>query len=155
MYVCDWICKRGLIRAIINIQKYDFEMFNSIYLENDWTCFSTNLQLFKLIHCILLYTRQPAGFPTILDSFLLVQPISLALLQGRRVGGRWVATKWQAKATSSLKQGNDYHFCHFHLHMSHKLAKLAVTYTVGSYIYMCMGKVLETSWPFYSQLLIS
>ena len=31
--------------------------------------------------------------------------------------------KWRAKAKSSLKTGNDYHWCHFHLHMSHKAAK--------------------------------
>ena len=29
------VVKRGLIHAIINIQKYIFEIFNSIYLEND------------------------------------------------------------------------------------------------------------------------
>ena len=29
--------KRGLIRAIINICKYYFEIFHSIYLENDWS----------------------------------------------------------------------------------------------------------------------
>ena len=32
--VCDWICKRSLIHAIINILKYHFEIFNSFYLKN-------------------------------------------------------------------------------------------------------------------------
>ena len=35
-----------------------------------------------------------------------MQLISVALLQGGRVGGGWEVTKWQAKATSSLKPAN-------------------------------------------------
>ena len=35
--ICDWICKKGLIHAIINIWKYNIEIFNSVYLENDWS----------------------------------------------------------------------------------------------------------------------
>ena len=32
-FKCDWMCKKGSIHAIINIQKYNFE----IYLKNDWS----------------------------------------------------------------------------------------------------------------------
>ena len=35
-------------------------------------------------------------------AFLLAQPIPLAFLQGGRVGGEWVATKWRAKAGVSI-----------------------------------------------------
>ena len=33
--ICDWICKKGFIHAIINIYKYNSEILNSIYLKND------------------------------------------------------------------------------------------------------------------------
>ena len=37
--------------------------------------------------------------------------------------GWWRAVKWWAKATSTLKTTNDIHWCHFQLHVSHKIAK--------------------------------
>ena len=53
-----------------------------------------------------LLGEQLAEFPTILDSFFTGVAnirLSVALLQGGRVGGGWEATKWRAKAMSSLK----------------------------------------------------
>ena len=101
LYICDWICKKGLICAIRNT--YNFEIFNLIYLENDQSCL--HVFLYKSIAIqgnllCLLYTGQLAELPAILDSFLLAQPIPLALLQ---CGGGRGATEWRAKATSSLK----------------------------------------------------
>ena len=65
--------------------------------------------------------------------------------------------KLWAKATPSLKQGNDYHWCHFHLHMSHKaaisMAKLISQYCGDSQLAVCLSeedgaieRLLEHSW---------
>ena len=63
-----------------------------------------------------------AGFPTILDSFYGVANTTYTPI-GLEGGGMWVAMKWQVKAMSSLKQGNGFHWRHFHVHMSHKATK--------------------------------
>ena len=34
--ICDRICKKGLIRAIVNIEKSVFEILITVYLENAW-----------------------------------------------------------------------------------------------------------------------
>ena len=47
----------------------------------------------------LLYTGWLAGFPAILDSFFT----GVANISSTPTG--WVATKWRAKATSSLRTG--------------------------------------------------
>ena len=112
-HICDWICKKGSYTCNY---KYDFEIFNSIYLQNDWSCLHVFLHKSIAIRgnsLYLLYTGQLAGFPAMLDSFLLAQPIPLALLQGGRLVGGQVATKWQAKATSSLKTGKSLPFVPF------------------------------------------
>ena len=88
LYVTGFV-KKVLIHAIINIQKYNFEIFNSIYLNNNWTWLDVFIHKSIAIQSnslYLLYTRQLAGFPTILDSFSLAQSVPLALLQGGRVG---------------------------------------------------------------------
>ena len=100
-YVTEF-AKRGLICAVINNQKCNFEIFNSVYLENDQSCLHVFLHKSIAIQSnslYLLYTgqQQLAAFPTILDTFLLEQLIPLALLQGGMVGGRQVATKWWEK----------------------------------------------------------
>ena len=101
-YLCVIVfARKGLIYAIINIQKYNFEIFISMYLENDQSCL--HMFLHRLItnqsnSLYLLYTGQLAAFPAILDSFLLAQPIPLALLQG---GSGQEASKWHVKAKNS------------------------------------------------------
>ena len=47
--------KSGLIRAIINIKKYNFEIFNLIYLENDWSCLLMFLHKSIANQCNSLY----------------------------------------------------------------------------------------------------
>ena len=116
--------------AIISIQKYNFEIFNSIYLENDQSCLHVFLHKSIAIQgnsLCLLYIGQLAELPTILDIFLLVQPIPLAFLQGGRTGGGHRVMKWWAKVTSSLKKPNGIHWCPFHIHTSHKAAKSTAT----------------------------
>ena len=43
------------------------------------------------------------------------------------------ATKWQAKAMSTLKHLSSIHWCHFHLRISHKVAKSKVKFISLSY----------------------
>ena len=50
-YVSAFV-KRGLVRTIINIKKCNFEIFNSIYLENDLCCL-----LMFLYQSIASYSR--------------------------------------------------------------------------------------------------
>ena len=102
--LCDWICKRSYTCNYIYLE-IQFEIFNSIYLENDQSCLHMFLHKSIAIHgnsLCLLYTGQLAEFPTMLDSFMGVANTTSTLI-GREGGGRWGATKWQAKATSSLK----------------------------------------------------
>ena len=111
-------------RTYISNHKYlekQFEIFNSI--RAPCICFSTNLQLIKVIHCVFCTLDSQLNCP-LSQIFLLAQPIPPGLLQG--VGG-WCeglgAMKWQAKVTSSLKKPKYFHRCHFNLHMSSKAAK--------------------------------
>ena len=70
-YVTGFV-KRGLIHAIINIQKYNFEIFNSKYLKNDQSCQQVFLHKFIAIQgnsLRLLCTGQLTEFISILDSF--------------------------------------------------------------------------------------
>ena len=50
-----------------------------------------------------LLGEQLAEFPAILDSFFTGVANISSTPAGWEGGGRWEATKWQAKATSSLK----------------------------------------------------
>ena len=53
--ICDWICKKGsyCIRAIISIKQYNFAIQYILrMISAACTCFSVNLQLFKVIHCV-------------------------------------------------------------------------------------------------------
>ena len=34
--ICDRICQKGLIHAIINVEKSRFEILNTVYRENAW-----------------------------------------------------------------------------------------------------------------------
>ena len=67
-----------------------------------------------------LLSGQLAELSTIFGSFLLVQPLPLAVLQH----GRWADHREMGgKATSTLKTAKWYLLVHFHLHISHKAAK--------------------------------
>ena len=37
LVICDRICQKGLVRAIINIEKCCFEILNTVYLEHAWS----------------------------------------------------------------------------------------------------------------------
>ena len=67
--------KTGLIRTITNIQKYNFEIYNSTYLENDQSCLHVFLHKYIAIQSnslYLLYTgQQLAGFPPLQIVFYL------------------------------------------------------------------------------------
>ena len=91
--ICDWICEKGSYMRNYNYLEIQF---NSKHLQNDQSCLHVLLHKSIAIQdnsLCLLYTGQLAELPTILDSFLLAQPIPLALLQGRRMGGRQIAMK--------------------------------------------------------------
>ena len=69
--ICGQVCKRGRIHAITNSWKNNFEIFNSIYLNNDQS--SLHLFLHKSIanqgnSLCLLYAGQLAELPTKLDN---------------------------------------------------------------------------------------
>ena len=56
----------------------------------------------------------------------------------------WVATKWWAKAMSTLKQPNDIDWYHFHLHISAKsISKLSSASSVVNYSQLssCQGDI--------------
>ena len=64
--------KRGLIRAITNIEKYRFEILNAVYLENAQSFFHAILHHSTVIQGNsfgVLFNGLLAELPTILDSF--------------------------------------------------------------------------------------
>ena len=69
--ICDWICKKGLICAIINTEKSRFEIL-IVYLKNAWCL------VYKLLHQSIVIQGNSAGalfdgllaeLSAILDSF--------------------------------------------------------------------------------------
>ena len=95
-YVTGFV-KRGLTHTN-NIQKYHCEIFNSCYLNNAWshgascTQFSTNLQLYKSIHC--MYSTMDNQLNCL--PFQIVTNTTSALYEV--VGwGLWGAMEWRAK----------------------------------------------------------
>ena len=72
-HMCDWIYKKGSYTHNYKYLETRFEIFNSIYLENDWSCLQ-HVFLHKSLaiqsnSLYLLYTGQLTGFPAILDGF--------------------------------------------------------------------------------------
>ena len=72
VYKCDRICERGLIHAIINIEKSRFEILNTVYLENAWCL------VYEILHQSIVIQGNSVGvlfdgllaeLPAILDSF--------------------------------------------------------------------------------------
>ena len=70
-YVTEF-AKRGLIHAIINIEKSRFEILNTVYLENAWCL------VYEILHQSIVIQGNSVGvlfdgllaeLPTILDSF--------------------------------------------------------------------------------------
>ena len=64
--------KRGLIRAITNIEKYRFEILNAVYLENAQSFFHAILHHSTVIQgnsFSVLFNGLLAELPAILDSF--------------------------------------------------------------------------------------
>ena len=85
-YKCDWICKKGLIRAIINIQKYHFVI---LYLKNALTSMCAFLHRSVVIqdHSVDgLFNGQLVEMPAIQIVYFTRQSIPQALLQECRVG---------------------------------------------------------------------
>ena len=70
--------KRGLICAIINIEKSNFEILITVYLENTWCLIHKILHQSIVIHVNsagALFNGLLAEFPTFLGSFLLVPQV--------------------------------------------------------------------------------
>ena len=72
VYICDWICQKGLIRAIINIEKSCFEILITVYFENAWCL------VYAILHQSIVILGNSVGvffngllaeLPAILDSF--------------------------------------------------------------------------------------
>ena len=70
-YVTEFV-KRGLIHAIINIEKSRFEILNTVYLENAWCL------VYEILHQSIVIQGNSVGIlfdgllaelPAILDSF--------------------------------------------------------------------------------------
>ena len=120
------LLKRSLMCAVINIQKCNFEIFNSIYLENEQSCLHVFLHKFIASQgnsLCLLYTGQLAELSVILNRFFTGVANSTSTPIGWEGVGRRGAKKWWVKAMSSLKTANGIHWCHFYFHISHKAAK--------------------------------
>ena len=71
-YICERICKKGLICAFINTEKSRFEILFTVYLENEWCL------VYGLLHQSIVVQGNSAGalfvgllaeLPAILDSF--------------------------------------------------------------------------------------
>ena len=71
MFICDRICKKGLIRTFINTEKSRFEILITVYLENEWCL------VYKLLYQSIVIQGNSAGalfdgllaeLPAILDS---------------------------------------------------------------------------------------
>ena len=72
LYICDQICKKGLICAIITTEKSNFEILITMYLEN------AGCLVYKILHQSIVIQGNSAGalfdgllaeLPAILDSF--------------------------------------------------------------------------------------
>ena len=55
LIICDQICKKGLIRAIINIEKCHFEILITAYLDNAWCL------IYKILHQSKVIQGNSAG----------------------------------------------------------------------------------------------
>ena len=96
-YICDRICQKGLIHAIINIEKSRFEILNTVYLENTWCLAYEILHLYKVIQLVFSLIRSLlAEFPAILDSIFTSTTSDYIGVVG---WGWWRATKWRGKHT--------------------------------------------------------
>ena len=86
--------KRGLIRAIINIEKSRFEILNTVYLENAWCLVCEILHQSIVIQgnsVGVLFDGLLAELPAILDSFFTSTASDYIGVVG---WGWWGATKW-------------------------------------------------------------
>ena len=98
--------KRGLIRAITNIEKYRFEILNAVYLENAQSFFHAILHHSTVIQgnsFSVLFNGLLAELPAILDSFFTSTTSDSIGVVG---WGWWGATKWRGKT----------HVKYLHLH---------------------------------------
>ena len=89
--------KRGLIHAIINIEKSRFEILNAVYLKNAWCLVYVILHQSIVIQgnsVGVLFNGLLAELPTILDSFFTSTTSDYIGMVG---WGWWGATKWQGK----------------------------------------------------------
>ena len=68
-YICDHICKRGLIRAIMRIETSCFERFITVHLQNAWCLVYTILYLIQANSGGALSNGLLAELPTNLDGF--------------------------------------------------------------------------------------
>ena len=91
--------KRGLIHAIINIEKSRFEILNTVYLENAWCL------VYEILHQSIVIQGNSVGvlfdgllaeLPAILDSFFTSTASDYIGVVG---WGWWGATKWRGKHT--------------------------------------------------------
>ena len=72
LYTVTGFAKRGLIRAITNIEKYRFKILNAVYLENAQSFFHAILHHSTVIQGNsfgVLFNGLLAELPAILDSF--------------------------------------------------------------------------------------
>ena len=97
-YVTEF-AKRGLIHAIINIEKSCFDILNTVYLENAWCL------VYEILHQSIVIQGNSFGvlfdgllveLPAILDSFFTSTTSDYIGVVGR---GWWGATKWRGKHT--------------------------------------------------------
>ena len=89
--------KRGLIRAITNIEKYRFEILNAVYLENAQSFLHAILHHSTVIQGNsfgVQFNGLLAELPAILDSFFTSTTSDFIGVVG---WGWWGATKWRGK----------------------------------------------------------
>ena len=93
--ICDRICKKGLICAIINVEKSCFEILITVYLENAWCL------VYQILHQSIVIQGNSAGalfngllaeLPAFLDSFFISTTSDDYI--GVIVRGWWGATRW-------------------------------------------------------------
>ena len=86
--------KRGLMHTIINIEKFHFEILNTVYLKNAWYLIYAILHQSMVIQgnsVGVLFIGLLAELPAILDSFFTSTKTNCIGVVGQEW---WGATKW-------------------------------------------------------------
>ena len=110
-HVNMWLdCETDLVYTIINFQKHTFEIFDSVYLENAWSCSNAILHNLQSLMLDQLINSSKEWLVELSIVYFTRYVVNTASTPIGVEGGWWIPMEWWAAPSEKAEMAKKYHF---------------------------------------------